>query len=169
MDLKQYQLEAKRTCASLGSDEENLLHMVMGIITEMGELIDAFKKNLAYKKELDLVNIQEEISDATWYLVNSLTFRNLIVEDEELPEEDKIEENEVATALIAGLHLLLNMEIEEQGLLYILRVGSKTLGLDYYQGLQNNIDKLKVRYPEKFTTENALNRDLDAEREQLSK
>lgn len=32
-----------------------------------------------------------------------------------------------------------------------------------------NIEKLKARYPEKFTNENALNRNLDAEREILER
>ena len=35
--------------------------------------------------------------------------------------------------------------------------------------LETNINKLKVRYPEKFTNEAALNRDLGAERNELEK
>jgi NTP pyrophosphatase (non-canonical NTP hydrolase) len=38
----------------------------------------------------------------------------------------------------------------------------------FFKMLQANIDKLRVRYPDKFTEHNALNRDLDAEREVLS-
>jgi hypothetical protein len=41
--------------------------------------------------------------------------------------------------------------------------------LDFFQVLTNNIDKLKVRYPEKFTEEAAQNRDLEAERAELEK
>jgi hypothetical protein len=41
--------------------------------------------------------------------------------------------------------------------------------LDFFQCLTNNIDKLKVRYPEKFTNEAAQNRDLEAERVELEK
>jgi hypothetical protein len=41
--------------------------------------------------------------------------------------------------------------------------------LDFFQCLTNNIDKLKVRYPEKFTEEAAQNRDLEAERVELEK
>ncbi len=33
--------------------------------------------------------------------------------------------------------------------------------------MQANIDKLRARYPEKFTEDNAINRDLDAERQAL--
>ena len=35
--------------------------------------------------------------------------------------------------------------------------------------LTTNIAKLKIRYPEKFTSHHAINRDLDAERECLEK
>lgn len=38
---------------------------------------------------------------------------------------------------------------------------------DFHRDLKNNIEKLQARYPEKFTEENALNRDLDVERKIL--
>ncbi len=40
-------------------------------------------------------------------------------------------------------------------------------GLDVEMLLQSNINKLRVRFPDKFTEENAENRDLDAERKAL--
>ena len=40
---------------------------------------------------------------------------------------------------------------------------------DILQSLQNNINKLKVRFPEKFDEELAKNRDLPAERKELEK
>ena len=44
------------------------LHAVMGLSTEVGELLDAFKKHIFYGKPLDKVNIEEEIGDIFWYL-----------------------------------------------------------------------------------------------------
>ena len=41
------------------------------------------------------------------------------------------------------------------------------LGLDEYQGLTNVINKLRTRYPDKFTNELAANRNLEAERKHL--
>ncbi len=40
-------------------------------------------------------------------------------------------------------------------------------GLDFYKLLENNINKLKIRYPDKFDTAKALNRDLESERKKL--
>ena len=67
MNYKNYQEESKRTCPNLSDNlREGLsdeLHMVMGISTEAGELLDAYKKHFAYGKELDVVNVGEEIAD----------------------------------------------------------------------------------------------------------
>lgn len=41
------------------------------------------------------------------------------------------------------------------------------LGLNFMEILNTNIEKLKKRYPEKFTEEDAINRDLDSERATL--
>ena len=40
---------------------------------------------------------------------------------------------------------------------------------DLEEILQTNIDKLRIRFPEKFTEENALNRNLEQERKTLEK
>ena len=46
-----------------------VVHAILGIVTEAGELADALKKTVFYKdRELDLVNIKEEIGDVAWYL-----------------------------------------------------------------------------------------------------
>ena len=69
--LKEYQELAARTCADLGSKRLNNLHMKMGLITELAEAIDVYKKKIAYKKDIDYVNLQEElIGDVFWYAVN---------------------------------------------------------------------------------------------------
>ena len=52
-----------RRCA----DNTRLLHGAIGIATEAGELLDALKKHIYYNKELDKVNISEEIGDVLWY------------------------------------------------------------------------------------------------------
>lgn len=81
MNYKDYQEQSKRTCPELNdnlrkglSDE---LHMVIGISTEAGELLDAYKKHFAYGKELDTVNVEEEIADIIWYVSNLCRLKNI--------------------------------------------------------------------------------------------
>ncbi len=76
MDFKNYKELAERTNTKDKKpikqrlDKINLdsLHAVIGISTESGELVDAFKKHIFYGKELDVVNIKEEIGDLMWYV-----------------------------------------------------------------------------------------------------
>jgi len=94
-----------------------LLHAGIGLATESGEFLDALKKAIFYGKELDRVNLQEEIGDLLWYCAIAL--------DE--------------------------------------------LGGDFDSTMSINIQKLKARFPNKFTEEDAENRNLDKEREILEK
>jgi len=48
--------------------DERLLHGIIGVSTEAGELLDAAKKALFYGRELDPVNVVEEVGDVFWYL-----------------------------------------------------------------------------------------------------
>lgn len=124
-DWEQYEVDSNRTEKKfpdgkvLSQYEMELLHAVIGISTESGELLDAFKKHLIYGKELDLVNVAEEIGDLMWYV-------------------------SIVTRYLNSLEDISLQDI-----------------------LNKNISKLKARYPEKFTEEKALNRDLDKEREVL--
>jgi NTP pyrophosphatase (non-canonical NTP hydrolase) len=94
-----------------------LMHGMIGVCTEAGELQDMVKKALIYNKPFDRVNVLEEIGDCLWYC---------------------------ALALDAA-------------------------GYTMAECMEKNIDKLRVRFPDKFTFKGANNRDLDAERASLEK
>lgn len=65
MTDRQYLEEARRTLTG-----DNVLgHMIIGLSTEAGELLDAYKKHEFYKRPLDTQNIKEEIGDCMWYLI----------------------------------------------------------------------------------------------------
>lgn len=46
----------------------NVIHMIMGISGEVGELLDAIKKSVIYRKPLDVDNVVEELGDIEFYL-----------------------------------------------------------------------------------------------------
>jgi len=76
MKSKEYVLEVLKT-ESIGLDQikarmasddlVRLLHASQGLCTESGELTDALKKHIFYGKELDKVNLVEELGDIFWY------------------------------------------------------------------------------------------------------
>jgi len=115
MNLQDFKESVIRTMAELDSPWHDNLHMVLGLVTESGELADAFKKELAYHKEIDWTNVKEELGDLLWYVM--------------------------------GMCIVNGWDLEDI--------------------LQTNSDKLKARYPEKFDTDFANNRDLKKERKVL--
>ena len=52
----------------LTPEKADLLHMAVGVSGEAGELLDAVKKAVIYNKEMDLVNIIEELGDLEFYM-----------------------------------------------------------------------------------------------------
>jgi len=50
------------------STMNRLLHSGIGIATESGEFLDAMKKALFYGREVDTVNLKEELGDLLWYI-----------------------------------------------------------------------------------------------------
>lgn len=65
MNEKEYLEKAKRT---LSTKNDLLEHMIIGCVTESGELADAYKKHKFYMRDLNTKNIKEEIGDLCWYL-----------------------------------------------------------------------------------------------------
>lgn len=119
MNFKKYQEDAGRTLAPVsdalrqGIGQE--VHMALGMVTEASEIADVYKKQIAYGKPLDNINLAEEIGDLMWYIANYCTIK----------------------------------------------------GFDLQEICDTNIEKLRIRYPEKFTSEDAINRNLDEERKIL--
>lgn len=58
----------EKIVAELTGSDANLLHMVIGVSGEAGELLDAIKKAVIYRKELDRNNVIEELGDIEFYL-----------------------------------------------------------------------------------------------------
>lgn len=179
MTLRQFQKESKRTCPSLG-DKLDLAHMVLGIQSETEEFLQAIVKE-------DKVNIGEEQADQYWYLANYCTFRGYDLQQLHDDRNDIFVvdwENEVDLYMVFISRLQdlvkkyvaygkpINKEVEEnclKVLLWILQGTNDEYGIDLETILENNIAKLKIRFPDKFTEENAINRNLEQERKQLEK
>ena len=54
--------------ATLGDNDCHMVHMLLGVSGEVGELVDALKKRIIYGKPLDITNIIEELGDIEFYL-----------------------------------------------------------------------------------------------------
>lgn len=54
--------------ASLSESDCHIMHMIMGMSGEVGELLDAIKKSVIYGKTLDMENVIEELGDIEFYM-----------------------------------------------------------------------------------------------------
>ena len=169
MNLREYQQQASRTCPDLGTLDKNLIHMSVGVLTEIGELADIFKKNLAYGKPIDYVNLGEEIADVCWYQINKDRLCGIVYTSFDKPFHISMGPLEIEDILDGLLNYQVNCPNDVLNLMYNIAESFSDNGVDFYKLLENNINKLKIRYPEKFTEENALNRNLELERKELEK
>ena len=48
--------------------DAHLIHMVLGVSGEAGELLDAIKKSTVYRKPIDRENVIEELGDLEFYM-----------------------------------------------------------------------------------------------------
>lgn len=85
MNIKKYLEESEKTLSTgfnIDDKKAKLLHAAIGLSTESGEILDAFKKSIYYGKELDVVNIKEELGDIMWYM--AILLRDLDFDFEEI-------------------------------------------------------------------------------------
>jgi len=54
--------------ANLDPEKCDLMHSVLGLAGEVGELVDAVKKHTIYGKDLDLENVVEELGDLEFFM-----------------------------------------------------------------------------------------------------
>lgn len=71
---------------SLTPEKADMLHMLIALPGEVGELLDALKKFIIYEKELDRENVIEELGDIEFYLEH---IRQLL----SIPREETIHKN----------------------------------------------------------------------------
>lgn len=168
MDFQTYLNETKRT-ESPGFYKKNvsvnMLHAIIGICTEASELLVAMGRS-------DLVNVKEELGDMFWYI--GLLCRDLCITDLVFHAEPEIEEEGIV-ALSGRL-----LDMVKKGLFYnkpldpvvvedVLQIMvCKMCNIIYVYEWKiedvwkENVDKLRKRYPHKFTTDLADKR-LDKE------
>jgi NTP pyrophosphatase (non-canonical NTP hydrolase) len=80
MLIKEYVELAEITRSQLNNQQLDNIHMALGLVTEAGELADVFKKNLAYNKSIDWINVQEEMGDLMWYIAGLCNINNFDIE-----------------------------------------------------------------------------------------
>jgi NTP pyrophosphatase (non-canonical NTP hydrolase) len=154
---------------------ELLLHAVVGILTETEELLDN------HLIQQDKTNILEEIGDITWYLaIIGREYNMDFPTDLPLSNEDPMK---IVVSIIKQTCKLLDMlkkklfynkpindELFKQITTLVMILTQSYMNyysIDIKGSFDINISKLKSRYGSKFSSDKAINRDLETERKIL--
>ena len=175
--IQNYSILASRTMAELDSLDKNFSHMALGLVDEFFELIQALE-TFDSQGNTDKINIMEEHGDINWFLAGICTFFDYdyeylynLASEKETVEDFKALGKIVnfSKALLAYNKTVstLFLKVCLVDVLSFLQFIAKAEDFDYLHSLQKNIDKLQTRYPDKFTQENAVNRNIDTERKTL--
>lgn len=168
MDNITYVQNAIRTESFIFKPEglERLLHASLGISGEFWEQMNAY-----FHEDWD--NLREEVGDTLWYIALAadelqITFQELLELAPSLEGEDYDEYlsaaygdiiDTIKKALFYGQDLNLYRYGQALGtILAMIIEGCKEQGWEFEEVLQENIDKLRIRYPDKFTAEDAVAR-----------
>ena len=168
-----YSLKDKNLITKLES-----LHCVIGMNTELHEMVDGLQAG-------DEVNMKEEMGDLMWYIANYDNAQES--EMEELPyinnerEKTPFEVESIRNPIEDLLDLwkkkfFYNTDKYDSSIIvsfsHLKHECIKFANAnkwDLSEIMDTNIAKLEARYPEKFTTDKADNRDLNTERTILEK
>lgn len=189
MKFSEYKEQVKRTLPDMGSFNDNpiilnSIHMVLGMFSEVYELEEGIRNG-------DEINVAEELTDIAWYICNYCNVRgiepvvSLIANVDEVDADRLIANKERMVEAMSELqdydkkefaytkletleiakkrHILVNTIINNLDSCYT------NAGIDCEKAMQNNIDKLRKRFPNKFNNEDANNRNLEIERKELEK
>lgn len=155
-------------------DNPRVLHAVIGLNTEFGELLLADSDT----------NLVEEAGDILWYVAIFANEIEASFDELELLApvlEDPLDLKQPFETILKALDLVkrglfYGVKTDEVELARCFGLALKTVrailsdeGFTLTQAMMANIAKLSRRYPDKFSSEAAVNRDLSAEDEVLKK
>lgn len=169
MELGMYLLAAKRTLAPGLSDKEVIEMCGLGLIGEIGEVADMYKK-LFHKKdrEIDKAKVLDELGDVAWYIAVLAQHRGLkLIKPTglmkiEAPASILFSMAEVSGSIAVSLRAYLyeREPFDNHALTFylcrmLLYIASfaKFLGSDLDTVMFENVEKLKIRHKLTFNSE----------------
>lgn len=184
IDLNDFTKNAIRTESTVDTVvvDHDLLEGVIALSICSGEMMDMLKKNIFYKKPFSMEDFNDcaRFADSAVGLIHNTTMlpslnpQPITVNARLLHSLMGIytESAELLEAMDAYLHEgaeidVVNIREEFGDVEWYVALGVDTLDIEFKSVFDLVIAKLKARFPDNFTTENAIVRDLHTEREIL--
>lgn len=181
MNLNKYVSDAVRTESRIEKvtlPDIETFYAALQIFTLSGQILDMFKKNIFYGKEINWRNIESKMWKIEMDSQAGFADRETDLEIDPRIFHALIGTATEATELMEAL--LANMDGATLDIFNILEEFGdinwyEAIAIDAANGeletfgfedvLTTNIEKLRKRFPEKFTSEHAINRNLEEERD----
>jgi NTP pyrophosphatase (non-canonical NTP hydrolase) len=175
MNWKEYLEQSEKTMSfefHCDEKEQRILHAVIGILTEIEELLDNHIGDSS-----DEINRSEELADAFWYC--AIISREYNIDFSQISRKSN---NPMETLIRIVKHTCSLLDMLKKKLYYNKPIDESKFKTNFYEVLLNlsdyanqysinieetfdiNISKLRARYGGKFSSEKAINRNLDLER-----
>ncbi|MGZ8924448.1 MAG: hypothetical protein ACXW2E_01060 [Nitrososphaeraceae archaeon] len=191
MEFNKYIENAVRTESTIPSVilNKNIIIPILQVFIASGTLLDMLKKNVFYNKPINATEWTRQldlINDVSLYEMEyGSDTRNNINARENPTDTLQInphifhtivgiatEGTELIEALLSSIESesdidLVNVREELFDTMWYILIGHNAMNIKLEDTLQIGFDKLRKRYPEKFSSEHAINRDLIAERKIL--
>lgn len=182
MDMKQYMIESARTSSNpdldkslFNNNDSELLDMTLDVV-QGGATADLIKRGLFYHDK-QLAGRGKAMLDRFEKMYNALKkdgitldpkYNELLHSILGIASEASEMMEELINASIEGRDVnKINMREELGDVMWYEALGLRNIGSTFEEAADFNIAKLKKRYPDKFTSEAALNRDLAGEHDAL--
>lgn len=195
--MKKYLEESGRTAATLDEVRTDVYkthaHFLydLNMFIEAGCNADLLKRSLFYKEDIEKTKARGlgfQIKNRKLY--DDINVIQLTEEDKPVEEQLRLSDQkidiihaclgmiseageileEVLKATVEKRELdIVNLKEEAGDQLWYNALFLRSIGSDFETEAKNNIAKLSKRYPDKFSSENALERNLEEERELLEK
>lgn len=168
---------------------QKILHAIIGTLTEVEEILENYKDGELMVDINKQGSVAEESADIFWYL--SILFRELNIRNYnyKLPTDissDNLNIDKPFNTLLSFTKVSLRfLDLLKKKIFYNKDISNEVMidlsiklhallthfcnqyNADIDQILEKNISKLKARYGEKFSSDKAINRDLETERKIL--
>jgi NTP pyrophosphatase (non-canonical NTP hydrolase) len=162
MTPNEYQEAALRTCSTVFNVSDVLDFQIEQILTENiynGEMIEEIKKNIFYGKPLNVVTTLPELPIVTsfaWEEVNQDVTHGILGIAGEASE---LVQHLYSAITTEGQINSLAISKEIGDVLWYIAILADAIGVPLEQIMEENIAKLKARYPDKWCIERAQNHD----------
>lgn len=143
--MSDYQKEAWET---FKESDEDLLHCKAGVLGELGEIIDCYKKKLFTPDRYKEGSEVEEWADGLWYIAAWFTISQKVMNTDASIAGEFLDDASKLRVLVNDAPMVASLVRRNK--LEILRTEwfhlAAFLGIDTEKAMRNNIDKLKKRY-----------------------